>query len=169
MHLVLVQVDRKIPPIALNDLRIKRQMLEINADDLRFTHDEIKTFFNRTCDRCLTEVEINEIEEVYSRFPEEIQVFLKRTSILSRLGEASLHLLPDEDQHNRSESEFVLGSSYLDDGRPGDAEGLLLAALQKFQARNDPYMACLATASLTRGRLRQAEEWWAKAPPWEAA
>jgi len=129
IHLLIS--SRTIPPLSINNLRVKRQVTEIHLDDLRFNRDEIKAFFNRTCERCLTETEIAEIEkrtegwaaclqlaalslaglsleqthqyisaftgsnryvweylieEVYSHFPLEIQDFLKKTSILRRLN-----------------------------------------------------------------------------------
>jgi LuxR family maltose regulon positive regulatory protein len=46
MHLVIV--TRADPPLALSRLRARGQMVEIRADDLRFTPDEVAVFLNQT-------------------------------------------------------------------------------------------------------------------------
>ncbi len=44
MHLVLL--SRTDPPLPLSRLRVRNQLVEIRADQLRFTREEIATFLN---------------------------------------------------------------------------------------------------------------------------
>ena len=48
LHLVLV--TRKDPPISLSRLRVRAEVMEIRADDLRFTIEEAAAFLSQTLD-----------------------------------------------------------------------------------------------------------------------
>jgi LuxR family transcriptional regulator, maltose regulon positive regulatory protein len=128
MHLILA--SRADPPLPLARLRVRGQLTELRAADLRFTLDEVTTFFEQIKELPLSADQIKELEtrtegwgaglhlaalslqgldaagisrfirdftgshryvfdylaeEVLQQQPEEIQRFLLRTSILSRL------------------------------------------------------------------------------------
>jgi LuxR family maltose regulon positive regulatory protein len=44
IHLILL--TRIDPPLPLSRLRVRNQLMDIRADQLRFTHDEIAAFLN---------------------------------------------------------------------------------------------------------------------------
>ena len=46
-HVHLVLATREDPPLPLARLRVRNQMTEVRAHDLRFTHDEARDFFER--------------------------------------------------------------------------------------------------------------------------
>jgi len=61
MHLVLL--SRTDPPIPLSRLRARNQLLDIRADQLRFTSDEIATFLNKVMELNLAASDIATLEE----------------------------------------------------------------------------------------------------------
>jgi LuxR family maltose regulon positive regulatory protein len=60
MHLVLI--TRVDPPLNLARLRVRRQMTEVRAADLRFTADEVALFVNTVMGLALTEANIAALE-----------------------------------------------------------------------------------------------------------
>ncbi len=60
MHLILL--TRADPPLPLARLRAHDQLVELRADDLRFTIDETTTFLNQVMGLALSEVDINTLE-----------------------------------------------------------------------------------------------------------
>lgn len=60
MHLVLL--SRTDPPIPLSRLRARHQLVDIRADQLRFTPDEIATFLNKVMELNLTASDIATLE-----------------------------------------------------------------------------------------------------------
>lgn len=60
MHLVIL--SRADPPLPLSRLRVRRQMVEVRASDLRFTKDEAALFFNDSMSLDLTNEEIEVLE-----------------------------------------------------------------------------------------------------------
>ncbi|MBN1427089.1 MAG: hypothetical protein JXB07_01810 [Anaerolineae bacterium] len=60
LHLLIV--TRTDPPLPLPRLRVRRQMTEIRADDLRFTEEEAATFLNQALGLMLTDKEIAALE-----------------------------------------------------------------------------------------------------------
>lgn len=144
--------SRTRPPLSVNCFRVRRQLLELGPNDLRFNQEEIQEFFRRTVGIDLAEQDLNNmrrrsegwaaclqlaalsmqnmnsaeahhyietftsssrhvwdylIEEVYSRQPEPIQVFMQQTSILRRLSAP----LCDEVTGGTNSREFL---DYLD-------------------------------------------------------
>jgi LuxR family maltose regulon positive regulatory protein len=59
-HLVII--TRSDPPLPLARLRARRQMVEIRADDLRFTEEEAGHFFNQSMQLVLEEQDIHSLE-----------------------------------------------------------------------------------------------------------
>jgi LuxR family maltose regulon positive regulatory protein len=57
MHLVLI--TRTDPPLPLSRIRVRKQMVEIRAEQLRFTQDEVAEFINRLMGFDLSEEEIS--------------------------------------------------------------------------------------------------------------
>ena len=60
-HLVIV--SRVDPPLPLSRLRVRRQMLELRAHDLRFTAGEVATFLRRTMGLALAADAVTALEE----------------------------------------------------------------------------------------------------------
>lgn len=61
MHLMLA--TRIDPPLPLGRLRVRGQLLEIRADDLRFTPDEAQHFLGKTMGLNLTQEQIHTLEQ----------------------------------------------------------------------------------------------------------
>ena len=59
-HLVII--TRSDPPLPLARLRARRQMVEIRANDLRFTEEEARRFFTTFMQLALTEEDIHSLE-----------------------------------------------------------------------------------------------------------
>ena len=59
-HLVII--TRSDPPLPLARLRARRQMVEIRANDLRFTEEEASHFFNQSMQLVLEEEDIHSLE-----------------------------------------------------------------------------------------------------------
>jgi LuxR family maltose regulon positive regulatory protein len=60
MHLMLL--SRTDPPLSLSRLRVRNQMIDIRADQLRFTRDEIASFLNQAMGLDLSVEEITALE-----------------------------------------------------------------------------------------------------------
>jgi len=60
VHLVLI--TRKDPPISLSRLRVRAEVTELRAEDLRFTIEEAATFLNHTLDLNLTVETVSALE-----------------------------------------------------------------------------------------------------------
>ena len=62
-NLQLVLISRTDPPLALARLRVRAQLTEIRAQDLRFTQHEAARFFATTTSLVLTPAEVTQLEE----------------------------------------------------------------------------------------------------------
>lgn len=62
-HLTLVIATRVDPPLALSRLRVRGQLLEIRADDLRFSPSEIAELLNDNLHLGLSEAALSSLEE----------------------------------------------------------------------------------------------------------
>lgn len=62
-NLHIVMVSRTLPEVALQCLRVRRQVTEIGVEELRFNRSEIATFY----DACEISLSTNEIELMYQR------------------------------------------------------------------------------------------------------
>jgi LuxR family maltose regulon positive regulatory protein len=85
MHLVIA--GRSEPPFPLHILRTRRQMLEIDAADLRFTENEITQFLNQLMDLNLSAGQIKKIDQATEGWAAGIQLAalsLKGTEDISR-------------------------------------------------------------------------------------
>ena len=58
----LALIAREDPPLPLSRLRVRGQLIEVRADDLRFTLDEALAFLNQTMGLALSEQAIAELE-----------------------------------------------------------------------------------------------------------
>jgi LuxR family maltose regulon positive regulatory protein len=72
MHLVIA--GRSEPPFPLPILRTRRQMIEIEASDLRFSNDEVAQFLNQLMDLNLSPDQINKIDEATEGWAAGIQL-----------------------------------------------------------------------------------------------
>ncbi len=62
-HMHLVMLTRADPPLPLARLRARDQMIEIRADDLRFTSDETAAFLNQVMDLALSTDDMSALEQ----------------------------------------------------------------------------------------------------------
>jgi len=56
MHLIII--TRTDPPVPLSHLRVRNQMVEVRAEQLRFTQDEVAEFVNGLLGFCLSDEEV---------------------------------------------------------------------------------------------------------------
>jgi LuxR family maltose regulon positive regulatory protein len=61
LHLLII--SRSDPPLPLARLRASRQVIELRADDLRFTFDEVTLFFNQVMKLKLSNEEVEALEQ----------------------------------------------------------------------------------------------------------
>ena len=61
-HLHLLIASRNEPPLPLPALRVRREMIELGPDDLRFSHDEAVAFLNRVMKLDISSADIHTLE-----------------------------------------------------------------------------------------------------------
>ena len=61
-HLHIIMTSRHEPPLPLSRMRVRGQLLELSANDLRFSHSEAASFLNEVMGLALSEKEVAALE-----------------------------------------------------------------------------------------------------------
>ena len=110
MHMVLL--SRTDPPLPLSRLRARGQLLEIRAEQLRFSEDEIAIFFNESMRLNLSEADVSAIETRTEGWIAGLQ--LAGLAMKSSLVSPGVSMQPGKDSQNFIEA-FTGSHAYIID------------------------------------------------------